>query len=371
MTVAQRLERRGKLLLASAVVALQRTKARPTAQVDLSRVRRVLLIRVNFRLGNLLLATPGFAAVKHTLPHAEVHVLTTSTYPHLLDNNPDVDRVVIYNRQMLLRPWLLVGLVRQIRARQYDLAIDCSGGESFSGALFAGLSRGHWRIGLASSEYRKCFNLTVKPGPEHVHRVDILLDLLQSIGIRGQSRDMKVILSPEERAWAQHRWREFGLSDDRVTVGVNIGARGDKRWPMDHFLGVIRWLDEEWGAQVVMFVGPQEIDRLSALRGRLPPHAVIDTTSHVRRFAALLARCAVVVTSDTGPMHLAAAVGVPTVSIFLNPNADVFAPKGEIHRVAYRDNGVGPEGVIEALTDLSHSVLPKTASSHVRRRSFP
>lgn len=371
MTVVKRLERRGKLLLVSGVVALQRTKARPTTKLDLSHVRRVLLVRVNFRLGNLLLATPGFAAVRETFPHAEVHVLTTSAYPHLLDNNPDVDRVLIYNRQMLLRPWVLVGLVRQIRARQYDLAIDCSGGESFSGALFAGLSRGHWRIGLASSEYRKCFNLAVKPGPEHVHRVDILLELLQSIGIRGQSRDMKVILSPEERGWAERRWRDLGLSDDRVTVGVNIGARGDKRWPIDHFLSVIRWLDDEWGAQVVMFVGPQEIDRLSAFRGRLPSHVVIDTTSHVRRFAALLARCAVVVTSDTGPMHLAAAVGVPTVSIFLNRNADVFAPKGEIHRVAYRDNGVGPDGVIEALTDLSHSVLPRNASSHVRRRSLP
>jgi heptosyltransferase-3 len=371
MTITKRLERRGKLLLVSGAVALQRTKARPITKLDLSRVRRVLLVRVNFRLGNLLLATPGFAAVRETLPHAEVHVLTTSAYPHLLDDNPDVDRVLTYNRQMLLRPWVLIGLVRQIRARQYDLVIDCSGGESFSGALFACLSGGYWRMGLASSEYRKCFNVAVKPGPEHVHRVDILLALLQSIGICGQSRDMKVILSPEERGWAERRWREWGLSDDRVTVGVNIGARGDKRWPMDHFLSVIRWLDEEWGAQIVMFVGPQEIDRLSAVRGRLPPQVVIDTTSHVRRFAALLARCAVVVTSDTGPMHLAAAVGVPTVSIFLNQNSDVFAPKGEIHRVAYRDNGVDAEGVIDALADLSHSVLPKIASSHLRRRSSP
>lgn len=358
MTVVKRLERRCKLLLVSGIVALQQTKAWPTEPLDLSQVRRVLLVRVNFRLGNLLLATPGFAAVRETLPRAQVHVLTTSSYPHVLDNNPDIDHVLAYNREMLLHPWVLVGLIQQIRGQQYDLVIDCSGGESFSGALFAGLSRGRWRIGLASSGYRECFNVRVQPAQEHAHRVDILLALLESIGIRGQSRNMKVVLSPEEHRWAGQRWRDGGLSEGRITVGVNIGARGDKRWPMNHFLSVIRWLDEEWGAQVVMFVGPQELDRLDAVRDRLPPHVVIDTTSHVRRFAALLSRCAVVVTSDTGPMHLAAAVGVPTVSIFLSPNFDVFAPQGEIHRVAYRENGVGPEHVVDALIDLSRSVLP-------------
>ena len=356
MTGVKRLERLGKLIIASGLARLQRSEARPVQELDLSRVQRVLFVRVNFRMGNLLLATPGFAAARTSLPHSEIDLLTTSAYSQLLDGNQDVDDMFMFNRGMLVRPWALFGLVRRIRRRQYDLVIDCSGGESLTGALFAGLSRGRWRVGSASGRHEGCFNVLVALEQGRVHKVDALLALLESIGIRAESRDMKVILAPDERRWAQLRWSKWGLSPDRETVGVNIGARGDKRWPMDHFLDVVRGLDEELGAQVVMFVGPQERERLKEVGDRLPATAIVDTTSEPRRFAALLARCTVVITGDTGPMHLAAAVGVPTVSIFRKHNFEFYAPQGAFHRFVYVENGVGTAAVIDALSDLLHSV---------------
>jgi heptosyltransferase-3 len=320
MTGAKRLERLGKLLIASGLAGLQRSKVRPVEELDLSRVQRVLFVRVNFRMGNLLLTTPGFAAARTSLPHSEIDLLTTSAYSQLLDGNQDVDHVFTFNRGMLVRPWALLGLIRQVRRRQYDLVIDCSGGKSFSGALFAGVSHGRWRVALAGGRYERYFNVLVTPKRGRIHRVDALLALLDSIGIRAESRNMKVVLASDERRWAQLRWRKWGLSNDQATVGINVGARGDKRWPMDRFLDVVRWLDKELGAQVVMFVGPQERERLKEVEDRLPATTIVDTTSEPRRFAALL------------------------------------------ERFVYRENGVDTATVIDALSDLRHSIL---------RSSFP
>jgi ADP-heptose:LPS heptosyltransferase len=351
MTGAKRLERFGKRLIASGLAGLQRSEIRSVEELDLSRVRRVLFVRVNPRMGNLLLTTPGFATARESLPDAEIDVLTTSAYSALLDGNPDLDHVLTLDRWKLVRPRTFFGLIRRLRRRQYDLVIDCSGGKSISGALLAGFSRGHWRVVLESGRYKAGFNVLAAPEPGHTHKVDALLALLESIGMPAGSPDLKVVLSADERRWAKRQWRKWGFSADQVTVGVNIGARGDKRWPMDYFLDVVRWLDEDVSAQVVMFVGPQEGDRLNEVEYRLPAGVIVDTTSEVRRFAALLERCAVVITADTGPMHLATAVGVPTVSIFVKRSSEFFAPRGRMHRVVHVENG-GAAPVIDVLSDL-------------------
>jgi heptosyltransferase-3 len=359
MTIAKRLERLGKYLIASTLAGLQRSEIRPSEQLDLSRVRRVLFVRVNFRMGNLLLATPGFATARDSLPDAEIDVLTTSTYSVLLAGNSDLDHILTLDRWMLVRPWVFFGLVRRMRSRQYDLVIDCSGGKSISGALLAGLSRGRWRVVPASGRYKAGFNVLAAPKPGCTHKVDALLALLESIGMPAGSPDLRVFLAPHESRWAEQRWREWGLSTDQITVGVNIGARGDKRWPMDDFLDLVRWLDEEMRVQAIMFVGPQDRARLHEVGRRLPPNVIVDTTSDVRRFAALLACCAIVITADTGPMHLAAAVGTPTVSIFLKRSSEFFAPRGSIHRVVHLENGGDAAAVRDVLSDVCARVSPR------------
>lgn len=357
-TIAKRLERVGKHLIASGLARLQRSAIRPAEELDLSRVQRVLFVRVNSRMGNLLLTTPGFATARESLPGAEIDVLTTSTYSVLLAGNPDLDHVITLDRWMNVRPWTLLRLVRRMRRRRYDLVIDCSGGKSISGALLAGLSHGRWRVVLASGRYKAGFNVLAAPEPGCTHKVDALLALLESIGMPAGSPDLRVFLAPHENRWAERRWREWGLSTDQVTVGVNIGARGDKRWPMDDFLDLVRWLDEEMRVQAIVFVGPQDRARFHEVGGRLPPNVIVDTTSDVRRFAALLARCAVVVTADTGPMHLAAAVGTPTVSICLKRSSELFAPRGDMHRIVHVENGGGAVTVVDVLSDVCAGASP-------------
>ena len=151
---------------------------------------------------------------------------------------------------------------------------------------------------------------------------------------------------------------EHATPGAHVRVGVNIGARGSKRWPIEHFLDVIRELDRK-GCSVIVFAGPQELDRLNELTGALPDSVVVDTTSEPRRFAALLQTCSLFVTCDTGPMHLAIAVGTPTLAIFVRDNADRFGPIGPRHRVLYAEGGVTATMVLETIDTMSLSFIEK------------
>lgn len=332
--------------------------------VDLDQVRRVLFVRPNFRLGNLVLTTPALSIARRSLPEAELHLLTTSPYRELLRGHPDVDRLVTLDREMFYRPWSLIRFVRAMRAVRYDLAVDCSEGESMTGAFLARLSAARWRVAPRSSPYAPLYNVRVPLDRARDHRIERLADLLEEIGFSRDGLELSVELSAAERRWAERRVREWNVPGDTPIVGVNIGARDDKRWPIERFLDVIRGLDAKRDVGIVVFAGPEDRDRLAALEGRLPESVVVDTTDRVRRFAALLERCAVVVTGDTGPMHLSAAVGTATVSIFLRANHGTFAPRGERHRFVHgEDGGIDPDTVLGAVSDALDSSPRGSASA--------
>lgn len=329
----------------------------------------MLFVRPNFRMGNLLLVTPALTLARRALPGARIDLLTTSAYDPLLEGHPDIDRVVALDRGMYRRPWALLGLVRTLRAARYDLVIDGSEGESFTGSTLARATRSRWRVTLRPSRYEALYTVRVDRAAAPAHRTERLLWLLEAIGIGGERPPMSIALDASEREWARERWRQWGLEEAPEVVGVNIGARGGKRWPMERFLGVIRRVGEGRGGRVVVFAGPEDMDRLETVEGRLPEDVVVDTTHRVRQFAALLERCSVLVTCDTGPMHLAAAVGTPTVSIFLKENAPVFAPLGEEHvRLECEGSGVEVDAVVGATIRLLDRIRPAARAGGGRPR---
>lgn len=343
------------------VSKLLRRLASDNATVALSDIeapRKVLLIRPNFRMGNLLLATPALNAVRTALPGVTTGLLTTSSYADLLDGHPDIDRLYLIDRNMLIRPDRVWRLLRKIRLEGYDLAIDCASGSSLLSGACAILSGARYRLAPSGKSQSHLFNVHgVSPaGPIHV--IDETLALLDQAAIPARTRDMMIHVADADRQWALSRLAEHATPGAHVRVGVNIGARGSKRWPIEHFLDVIRELDRK-GCSVIVFAGPQELDRLNELTGALPDSVVVDTTSEPRRFAALLQTCSLFVTCDTGPMHLAVAVGTPTLAIFVRDNADRFGPIGPRHRVLYAEGGVTATMVLETIDTMSLSFIEK------------
>ena len=322
------------------------------ASVDLSRCRRVLLVRVNFRMGNLLLITPAIAALRQALPDARIDVLCYDAYAALLAHDPDVDHTLGLRRRTLFNPWTFARLVRTLRRTQYDLVIEGARGGSFLGAFVAAMSGGRHRAAATGSRYQVFFNVRVPRRPNVEHKVNLLLAFLEDLGIPPATRAMKVVLTDTERAAAAARWRDWGLAGGGPVIGIIVGARRGKQWPPGQLVELVRRLQLLPGLAVVLFAGPEERDEAIGLHRDLAGTVVVAPQLGVRDFAAMLSRCTLVVTGDTGPMHLAAAVGTPTVAVFRTTNAQSYAPRGPLHRAIQTSSEEAIGCVVAAVEDI-------------------
>jgi lipopolysaccharide heptosyltransferase III len=341
----RRAERALRRAVFGAIVGRLRTGAVTPAAVDLSTVRKVLLVRLNTRLGNLLLVTPALAAVRHALPGAQVDLLCLDHYADLLAGNPNLDCTITLRLRWRLPLVTVLRLVRRLRHERYDLVIDCARGSSFLGAVFAGLSGGRFRVAHADARYVTAFNVHVHRQTDYEHKVELVLDLLQGLGIPAVTREVGLTLSETDRAGAAASWCRLGLPDAAPVVGVHVGGRGRKRWPLQCFLDLARTVTAELHVPVLLFAGPEERQRIDPIRDCIPAATVVAPALGARAFAAFVARCAVFVCGDSGPMHLAAAVGVPTVAIFST-------------RQLFDERGVAPEPVMAAVTKVLADAAP-------------
>jgi heptosyltransferase-3 len=349
MDRGKRFERWLKRLLFGLLAGRARRSLVAPEAIDFRSCRHVLLVRVNYRLGNLLLVTPAIDSVRRAMPDAEVDFLGGDGGGDLLLAHPGLRHVMSASREVLKTPSRFLALVRELRARRYDLVIDCARGASFLGAALAGLSGGRLRVAQEGSRYQRFFNVLVPRAAASRHKVDLLLGFLGALGLPVEGAGLRMPLGDDERRWAAEQWRAWGLADEATVVGVNLGGRGLKRWPRERFLEAAGRIQRDLGARVVAFVGPEEEVELARIRTLLPPETVVAPPVSSRRFAALLARCRLVLTADTGPMHLAAAIGVPTITVFVAVSGRFYEPLGPLHTALRDPAGVTVDAVLDAV----------------------
>src|SRR5262249_16545902 len=214
------------------------------------------------------------------------------------------------------------------------------------------MSGGRHRMAAAGSRYQTFFNVHVPRRPDVEHKVNLLLALLEDLGIPPATQATKVVLTDTERGDAAARWRDLGLAGGCPVIGIIVGARRGKQWPPGQLVELIKRLQLLPGLAVVLFAGPEERDEAIRLRSDLAGTVVLAPQLGIRDFAAMLSRCTLVVTGDTGPMHLAAAVGTPTGAVFRTTNAQSYAPRGPLHRAIQTPAEEAIGRVVAAVEDI-------------------
>jgi heptosyltransferase-3 len=325
---------------------------------DASAVRSVLLVRPNFRIGNTLMAAPLVLSLRERFPHARVDVLTGETTVRLLEQLP-IDGVHAMSRLFVLRPWRFVSLFVRLRRARFDLALEAGLG-SFSGGMYCFLSGARHRAGCEGSGARF---LNVRfPAPSLAHAYDGAPALARCLGATCVDRPVYRV-SDAEGAVALRFLAELALVDEgcvRPFVGLFIGGHLNKRWPREDWLELARALDRV-GVPFVVFLGPEEALFEQSLREALSRFARVVSPQPIRVFAALVARARLLVTPDSGPMHLAAAVGVPTISVLRSDASRFYAPRGSEDRMLV---GATPAAVLASV--VSHAALARSDASRAQ-----
>jgi heptosyltransferase-3 len=351
-----RLARVGRRLLTRVVVRLIPARPLPVEGLAGFLPRRILVVRHDDRIGNLVLMTPLLQGMKRLWPEAEIGVLIGPRFTSLLQEEPVVDRLwILEKRRILLRPWLFFAFLRELRVWGCDLAVDASHPHSFSltGAALTYLSGAPVRVAYERGEAGAFANLLVPAAAGDRHESLLLAALLTPFADSPPAAEMRLHLSEAEQAWASRLRAELLPGGGGRLAGLHVGGRGAKRWPVARWIEVAEALLGEPGLALLVLCGPGEGEEAGAVRAALGERVHLLIEPDLREMLAAVSACDLFLSPDTGPMHVAAAFGVPTVAVFLRANADRYGPPGPHHRVV----SVTPEAGSEAVTSAARELL--------------
>lgn len=287
----------------------------------MDRTQKILVIQLK-RAGDVVVTTPVLPALRERFPKARIDFLVERPFATLLERHPDVDRVQVYDRRAVWKS------IWKIRKERYDWIFDFQ--SSPRSALLVLLSGARQTAGYRVPFWGGAYGRTVKRpgGPQSV--VDGKFSLLERLtGPLAARPSRQIVLSPEEKQWAA---QAMDSGADRTIVGlVPTHRRLTRRWPAESFAAVGRALLRQ-GMEVWLFWGPGEEAYVDRVEQGAPGSRKIPSTS-LREMAALLERCRLVITNDNGPMHLAVAVGVPTVTIYGPTDPASWNPGGAANQV--------------------------------------
>lgn len=302
-------------------------------------VPRILLIRRRY-LGDIVLLGSVLRNVRLHWPDAHVTVLTQREYAGVIPLNPDIDNAMTFPRTALEWPRFL----RTLRGARFTHVLDFDNTDKT--ALVARATgaavRATFDRELIPFRYPRLYTHRAKVTNAFYdahHITETYLALPAAIGVPIVSRDVRLIPPARELAAAAAlTGRQPGQHEPHSKIRrvlVHPGSRSPYRiWPPERFAEVCDRLQDELDVQVFLTAGPAEIPLVDQIRAHAKLHVVpTDVPATVGGLAALLAQFEVFLCHDSGPMHIAAAVGAPVVALFGSQNATIWRPLGERHTV--------------------------------------
>jgi len=322
-------------------------------------VDRVVFVRVDDRLGNLILLSPAIEWLHTISPDTRIDLIASRPFASIYADDPRISRLFALNkkRQKVLFPTFLNDLVSVGRQR-YDTVLECSDRNAFSfnSALYALASRAPRRIGFANELATHYLTEEVPIGDgRHAARDPLLLagTLLERTPPAIEACRLLLHLPVPCRIWKDRLDHMRGADPNRI-VGMHIGGRGRKRWPLERYVALSVRLIES-GFRPWIFRGPMEAEGEALFRGVLDRGGVLVPRADIVQIGQAMACCRIVIAPDTGPMHLASAVGSRTLAIFLDSDVERYRP------IAPEDKWIDARG-----EDLSVSRVFETALSMLR-----
>lgn len=291
-------------------------------------MQNILVCQTGGWIGDMVLLTPALRALKQMFPESRLKLLLRPRVADLMESHPYVDACIV-DEKTEGRVRSLTRCVRQVRNTSFDLAVVLHP-TSFRNALLPFLARIPIRVGTNASGRGVLLTKSCRDDTS-IHEIHRYLRVLQLLGIDTPSDDLEFWHTDTDRHVIENLLCAEGVSRDARLIAVNLGTTWrTKRWEVVNFTEVIQQITRLIPEAKVILTGSHAEQPLTeALSDSLPTMNLVGRTS-ILQLGALLERCDVCLTCDSGPMHIAAAVGTPTVALF-----------GPTDPVRHRPYGVG------------------------------
>jgi lipopolysaccharide heptosyltransferase III len=283
---------------------------------------KILVSRLKF-IGDIVLTTPVIEVLREKFPGGEIHYLGDKHGVSLLENNPALDRIIPYEFERSSVAEQLRTSVT-LRHENYDVVVDLFGNPR--SAVLTYLSGAKMRIGGDFGWRGRLYTHPLRI-TERMTAVEFHLRYLRPLGISERFRAPRIYLTGAEIEGAREFLSAASIDRSRPLVGLHIGATWPaKVWPSKNFARVADLISEWLGARVVITHGPGDGDYFKEFAAAVNGSYADFSPRELRKLAAVISCCDVFVSNDAAPMHMAAALGVPTVGIFGPGEPDIWFP---------------------------------------------
>ncbi len=380
----------GMMSLVGALLLLRR-RGKPYASLttETFRPRRILVIRVDL-IGDLIMSLTAIRLLKQTYPEAEIDLIAVPASAKVVANDANLSTIFPYDPNLWRRPGALLrwqnwrdlfALRQRLHRRKYDLAVNLFGPWASALLLLSGAQR---RLGFSHENYPGFLTDTLTgqhwDANDHKHEVDYCLELAQAAGatVTLESRVPHLAVDAQAREQVDVLLWQEGVQENSTLIACHVSSNNgqSKRWPVPHWATLIDRLLSENAVHVVLTGALNDIPLIEEIirRCNARPLNLAGKTS-LLQLAALYQRADLLVTGDSGPMHLAAAVGTPLLAIHGPTDPALSGPVSPTATILQSDiwcspcyNAKGPADCRFHTTQCMKDITPTQVYEEVRKK---
>ncbi len=299
-------------------------------------MKKILVVNVNW-LGDVVLSTPVFKALKQCHPQSEITCLGVPRVREILECCPDVDQIIVYDEKGKHKYFLgKLGIVNEMKAKKFDKVFLLHRSSTRAFLMHtAGIPE---RIGFAGKKGQNFLTQKVSLSSNDLHRADEYLYLLEGLGYKIKDRNSELLIDEKIDDEIESILLARGINPDDVMVVINPGGNWDlKRWPFERYALLIDKIVKDCGVKVVISGAGGDRALVSAIMGRMKSKCTnLSGHLNLKQLIGMLKRANVLVSGDSGPIHLASSVGTTVVGLFGPTSPERTGPRGNGKKVYLR-----------------------------------
>jgi lipopolysaccharide heptosyltransferase I len=323
--------------------------------------KNILLIKPS-SLGDIVMSLPALSSLRRSFPGARITWLVRPEFAPIIEGHPHVDEIILFDRKGLAKAWHdprafkeLINLISRLRRSRFDAVLDLQG--LFRTASLAWLSGCKRRFGpIWRQELAHYFYTTkIPPRPEWVHVIDYCAKLIEAMGADDRRVEFILPEKPAAAVSARDLLSQHKIDLKRYAVIIPGSAQVSKCWPAERFATLVDRLAPEHSLAVAATGGKSESPMIEQIRG-LAKHPIANLAGQTSlpELVEVLRQARLVVSNDTGPGHIAAALGRPLVMMFSWSNPLRVGPYGRPECIVARD--MASRGLAIKSRDPRHAI---------------
>lgn len=318
------------------------------------KIKKILIRGTNW-IGDAVLTMPAVKAVRKRFPDAEISILVKPWVAGLFENSADIDRIIIYDEKKYARLCGKRKLISDLKKHKFDMAILFQ--NAFEAAFltcFAGIPV---RYGYNTDGRGMLLTHKIALSDETLkkHQVWYYLDLLKPLAINIEKPELSLKIGSKDKAAVSKILKKNRIKKGDLIIGINPGASYGpaKRWFPDRYAKLVEMLIGRFNAKIILF-GSKDDKEATAEIASLSSHKLINLAGRTSlgEATALIERCRLFITNDSGLMHISAALNVPVIAIFGSTSPERTGPYGKDHHIIYKNAECSPCLKRECPTDF-------------------